>query len=151
MDLRDLKKIVELVSEHNLNELSIEQKGIKLAIKRGISAPVVVHSTPVAHATAPAAAGAPSAAPAVKKDEDAGLEAIVSPMVGTFYRSASPEAEPFVKVGDTVGPETVVCIIEAMKVMNEIKAEKSGVIRKLCVENTESVEYGQALFKIEPA
>ena len=150
MDLRDLKKIVELVSEHNLNELSIEQKGIKLAIKRGISAPVVVHSAPVAHAHAPVAPAA-SGAPAAKKDEDAGLEAIISPMVGTFYRSASPESEPFVKVGDTVGPESVVCIIEAMKVMNEIKAEKSGVIRKLCVENTESVEYGQALFKIEPA
>jgi acetyl-CoA carboxylase biotin carboxyl carrier protein len=152
MDLRDLKKIVELVSEHNLNELTVEQKGIKLCVKRGLSAPAapVAVAAPIAHAPAPAAAPA-AAAPAARKDEDAGLVAIVSPIVGTFYRSPSPDAESFVKVGDTVGPDTVVCIIEAMKVMNEIKAEKAGVIRRICVENTESVEYGQALFKIEPA
>jgi acetyl-CoA carboxylase biotin carboxyl carrier protein len=151
MDLKDLKKIVELVSEHNLNELSIEQKGIKLSIKRGGGAammvqgpaPVMLHAP--AHAT-PATGTAPAA-----KDEDAGLESIVSPMVGTFYRSPSPEADMFVKVGDRVGPDSVVCIIEAMKVMNEIKAEKSGVVKKICVENADSVEYGQALFKIEPA
>jgi acetyl-CoA carboxylase biotin carboxyl carrier protein len=150
MDLKDLKKIVELVSEHNLNELSIEQKGIKLSIKRGGTAPVVMHSAaPVAmHAPAPVSSAAPAAA---AKDEDAGLETIVSPMVGTFYRSPSPEADMFVKVGDRVGPDTVVCIIEAMKVMNEIKAEKAGVIRKICVENADSVEYGQVLFKIESA
>lgn len=148
MDLRDLKKIVELVSEHNLNELSIEQKGIKLAIKRGISAPVVVHSAPVAHAHAPTSPSA-AAAPAAKKDEDAGLEAIISPMVGTFYRSASPEAEPFVKVGDTVGPETVVCIIEAMKVMNEIKAEVRGTVVRVLAEDGKPVQYGQALFELK--
>ncbi len=151
MDLKDLKKIVELVSDHNLNELSIEQKGIKLTIKRGGTAPVVMQSAaPIAmHAAAPVASVGAPAAPA--KDEDAGLETIVSPMVGTFYRSPSPEADLFVKVGDRVGPETVVCIIEAMKVMNEIKAEKAGVIKKICVENADSVEYGQVLFKIESA
>jgi acetyl-CoA carboxylase biotin carboxyl carrier protein len=152
MDLKDLKKIVELVSEHNLSELSIEQKGIKLAIKKGGVAPMMVQAqapmmmAPQAHSHSHAAPAA-----ATPAQEDAGLESIVSPMVGTFYRSPSPEAEMFVKVGDTVGPDTVVCIIEAMKVMNEIKADKAGVIRKISVENADSVEYGQVLFKIETA
>lgn len=151
MDLKDLKKIVELVSEHNLNELSIEQKGIKLSIKRGGTAPVVVQGPAPVAIHAPAHLPAAAAPAAAAKDEDAGLETIVSPMVGTFYRSPSPEADMFVKVGDRVGPDTVVCIIEAMKVMNEIKAEKAGVIKKICVENADSVEYGQVLFKIESA
>jgi acetyl-CoA carboxylase biotin carboxyl carrier protein len=155
MDLKDLKKIVELVSEHNLSELSIEQKGMKLSIKKGGPAPMMVQAqspmmmAPPAHSHSHAAASSSAAAAPVQ--EDAGLESIVSPMVGTFYRSPSPEAEMFVKVGDTVGPDTVVCIIEAMKVMNEIKADKAGVIRKICVENADSVEYGQVLFKIESA
>ena len=102
-------------------------------------APAPVHA-PVA---APVVAAAP--APAVSK-----LAEIKSPMVGTFYRSPSPDAEPFIAVGKEVEPETVVCIIEAMKVMNEIKAETKGVIRKVCVENATSVEFGKPLFLVEP-
>ncbi|MCC5839283.1 MAG: acetyl-CoA carboxylase biotin carboxyl carrier protein [Opitutales bacterium] len=132
-----------------LTEFEIEEKDLKLRIKRrDDSAPVVygpLPAAPVAPAPAAAAAAPSPATAAPEKDEG---RYIKSPMVGTFYAAPSPESPPFVKTGDTVEPETLVCIIEAMKVMNEIKAETSGRLVEVLVKNGESVEYGQNLFKI---
>ena len=157
MDIREIKKIVEMMKENDLTEFEMEDQGFRLGVKRRSGAePVVVHAAPVAMAApvaapvaaAPGAPAAPAAAPAA--EEDADLQPIKSPIVGTFYRSASPDADPFVSVGSTVEPDTVVCIVEAMKVMNEIKAEVKGVVRKIMVENASPVQFGQPLFKIEP-
>ena len=135
MDNRRIAQLAQLMSAHDLSELSMETADVKLVMRRGR----VVEA--VAAAPAPVAlpaAGAPAAA-------------ITSPIVGTFYLAPSPDAPPFVKPGDKVGPETVVCIVEAMKVMNEVKAELSGVIRRILVENGTPVEFGQPLFEMEPA
>ena len=143
MDLDRIKSVIELMREHELNEFAIEEKDFKLALKRG--AQVVAAAAPVAvAASAPAASAAAPAAPAEEN-----LVAIPSPLVGTFYRAGSPDADPFVTVGSRVTKDTVVCIIEAMKVMNEIKAEASGTIKKILVENATAVQYGQPMFMIE--
>ena len=149
MKIDEIKAIAEIVAANDLAELKLEREGFTLEIKRGsaavVAAPVsVIAPAPVAAAAAPAPAAA--AAPAA---EAAKRVTIDSPLVGTLYRAPSPEAAPFVKVGDKVTPDTVVCIVEAMKVMNEIKAEKSGVIRDILVENGSAVEFGQPLFVIE--
>ena len=148
MKIDEIKAIAEIVAANDLAELKLEREGFTLEIKRGstvvaAAAPVAVAAPVVAAAPAPAAA-APAAAPA-----PANRVTIDSPLVGTLYRAPSPEAAPFVKVGDKVTPDTVVCIVEAMKVMNEIKAEKSGVIRDILVDNGSAVEFGQPLFVIE--
>ncbi|MBP7276538.1 MAG: acetyl-CoA carboxylase biotin carboxyl carrier protein [Kiritimatiellae bacterium] len=155
MDIREIKKIVEMMKENDLTEFEMEDQGFRLGVKRRSGAePIVVQAAPAPMVAAPAMipatapAGAPASPPAVEDDAD--LEAIKSPIVGTFYRAASPDADPFVSVGSTVEPDTVVCIVEAMKVMNEIKAEVRGVIRKILVENAAPVQFGQPLFKIEP-
>ena len=149
MDMEQIKSVIGLMKEEGLDEFAIEEDGFKLSLKRrGTGAP-----TPVAVAPAVAAApvtAAPAAAPAAPA-EDAGLEKIVAPLVGTFYRASSPDADPFVKVGSTVTKDTVVGIIEAMKVMNEIKAETSGVIKKVLVDNAMAVQYGQPLFLVGQA
>jgi acetyl-CoA carboxylase biotin carboxyl carrier protein len=108
----------------------------------------VIHQAPVA---APAAAPAPSAAPAAAPASDEGLVAIESPMVGTYYASPSPDKPPFVSVGGQVGPNSVVCLVEAMKIFNEIKAERSGTIVKVLVQSGQAVEFGQPLFMIKPS
>jgi len=158
MDFKEIKRIVELVSQHELTDFELDHQGVRLMIRRQKpeAAQPVYMPAPSAHfQTMPH--GAPSAhtgsapTPAPLEADDSDLEEITSPMVGTFYRSPNPESPPFVKVGDKVGPDTVVCIIEAMKVMNEIKAEASGVIKQVMLESGDSVEYGQPLFKIEPA
>ncbi|MBQ8756151.1 MAG: acetyl-CoA carboxylase biotin carboxyl carrier protein [Lentisphaeria bacterium] len=142
MKIEEIRSIVELMSQHDLTEFKIEAEECNLCIRRGsavAAAPVVVASAPVAAApAAPApAAAVPAAAPAAPQ------ETIDAPLVGTFYRSPSPDAAPFVSVGDKVNADTVIGIIEAMKVMNEIKAEKSGVIKEILVDNGQPVEYGQ--------
>ena len=155
MDFEEIRNLVRLMGEYNLTEVKIESEGCNICFKRGddnaaaaalipavSAAPVAVAQAPVAAASAAAPAPA-AAAPA------APVKTIDSPLVGSFYRAASPDAPPFVQVGDTVNPDTVVCIIEAMKVMNEIKAEKSGVIKEILVENGEAVEFGQPLFVLE--
>jgi len=114
------------------------------------SGPVVVTSAPIAAAPAPAAAGAGGAAPAHAAPAGPALLEIKSPMVGTFYKSPEPGAEPYVKNGTRVAPGQVVCIIEAMKIMNEIESEVQGVIREVCVENAQPVEFGQVLFRVDP-
>jgi acetyl-CoA carboxylase biotin carboxyl carrier protein len=148
MDARELKKIVQIMNDNDLAEVEIEEEGKRLRIRKqeAPGAPAVVAAAP-----APAPAAAPAAEPAAAAEapaEEPGLHVITSPMVGTFYRSPSPEAEPYVDVGVRVDAESVVCILEAMKVMNEIKAECAGEIAEICVQNGEAVEFGQALFKV---
>lgn len=151
MKIDEIKTIVKLMSEHDLTEFKIQADECNLCIRRGGSAPAQIVTHVAAQAAAPvvAAAAAPAAAPVAAAPAAAPALTIDSPLVGTFYRSPSPEAQPFVKIGDKVAPDTVIGIIEAMKVMNEIKAEKSGVIKEVLVENGQPVEYGEALFVIE--
>ena len=152
MDLRKLKTLIDLVSESNISELEItEAEGKVRIVKGGEAAPVqYVQSlaAPQAGAPAPAAAApAPAAAPA-EAAAPAG-HAVKSPMVGTFYRSASPGAKPFAEVGTQIKEGDPICIIEAMKIMNEIEADKSGTIQRILCENGQAVEFGQPLFIIE--
>jgi len=149
MDLRKLKTLIDLVSDSNVSELEITEAEGKVRIVKGSNAvlqsyaPAPIHMAPVAAAplpVAPAEAAAPEA-PAV--------HAVRSPMVGTFYRSASPGAKAFVEVGDTVKEGDTICIIEAMKILNEIEADKSGKVVQILCENGQAVEYGQALLTIE--
>lgn len=155
MDLKDIKAIIDLMRKNSVSEFELEKEDFKIRLKRGSNggsgaaaadeAPVVtyVQQAPVLPVAVPAIQAPPP--PASTEVE------IKSPMIGTFYRAPSPEAAPYVEVGSEVNPDTVVCIIEAMKVMNEIKAEAKGVITQVMVENAKPVEFGQALFKIRPA
>jgi acetyl-CoA carboxylase biotin carboxyl carrier protein len=154
MDIDRIKSVIDLMREHELCEFAIEEKDFKLSLKRGSGATVMMAPQMMAQAMAPAAAPAAAAAtapaaPAPTADDK--LIPIPSPLVGTFYRATSPDAEPLVTVGGRVNKDTVVCIIEAMKVMNEIKAETSGVIKKILVENATAVQFGQPMFLIEKA
>ena len=152
MDLRKLKTLIDLVSESNVSELEITEADGKVRIVKAGTAPVVMmqaapQAAPVAAAAAaPAAAEAAAAAPAPAVETG---HVVTSPMVGTFYRASSPGAKAFAEVGDTVKAGQAICIIEAMKIMNEIEADKDGVISKILVENGKPVEYGQPLFIIE--
>ena len=149
MTIKEIEALGRMMKEYDLNELKVELKDCNVSLRRGETtgaAPVVVAPAPVA--AAPVAPAAP-AAPAAKEEAAAPARTIDSPLVGTFYRAASPDADTFVNVGDRVTADTVVAIIEAMKVMNEIKAEKSGVIKEVLVENGQPVEFGQPLFVIE--
>lgn len=145
MDFEEIRNLVKLMGDYNLTEVKIESDNCNICFKRGddrAAAPVVPAAlpVPVVPAAAPVVPAAAPAAPAVTID---------SPLVGSFYRSASPDAKPFVQVGDKVNPDTVLCIIEAMKVMNEVKAEKSGTIKEILVENGQPVEFGQPMFVLE--
>ena len=144
MNIKEIREIVGMMNENEITEFVIEREGIKLAIRKNPgagAAPAIVQTA------IPAAAASPSAAPPAK-EEPAGVY-IVSPMVGTFYSAASPDSPPFVEVGAEVHEETVVCIIEAMKVMNEIKAETSGVVKRILIENATAVQFGEPMFLIE--
>lgn len=152
MDLRKLKTLIDLVSESNVSELEITENEGKVRIVKAGPAPVVM---PGVYATSPAAAAPavpapiPATTPAAQAPSEIAGEVIKSPMVGTFYRAPSPGAEPFVKVGQSVQAGDTLCIIEAMKILNEIEAEKSGTITNILVENGQAVEYGQPLFSID--
>lgn len=150
MEIKDIRRIVELMKANELTEFSLKDEDFELAMKRGGGEPQVVYAAPVAApaATAPAAAAPAEAAPAA--DENDGLIEIPSPIVGTFYRKPAPDADSFVDVGSEVTPDTVVCIVEAMKVMNEIKAEVKGTIKKVLVDDASPVQYGQPLFLVDP-
>ena len=154
MEIKDIKRIVELMKANDLSEFSMKDEEFELAMKRGGNEPQVVYAAPqmaAPTAAAPVAAAAPAAAPAADSaSEDDGLVEIPSPIVGTFYRKPAPDAELFVQVGSEVSEETVVCIIEAMKVMNEIKADVKGVVKKILVDDASAVQYGQPLFLVEP-
>ncbi len=146
MDAKDLKKIVQIMNENDLVEVEIEQEGKRLRVRKAEAAGV---PQIVAAPAAPAADAAASAAPEETKEAD-GLHTIMAPMVGTFYRGPAPDQDAYIEVGQRVSPDTTVGILEAMKVMNEIKADCSGEIVKVSVQNAEAVEYGQALFMVKP-
>lgn len=151
MDLRKLKTLIDLVSESNVSELEITEAEGKVRIVKSSGAPLVMQQPSVAMMAAPVAAPAQGAAPvpAPAVDVAPAGHAVKSPMVGTFYRSSSPGSKPFVEVGTAVKQGETVCIIEAMKILNEIEADKSGTITKILSENGQAVEYGQPLFMIE--
>ncbi len=149
INLERVREIVELMKEAELQEFAFEQEGVKLHLKRAIEPPpppAYPVPAPVPQAVAaPAAAAAEGAAVA----PEAGMDFIRSPMVGTFYRAPSPESPSFIELRDRVKKDTVVCIVEAMKVMNEIQSEVTGSIAEVLVDNGETVEYGQPLFKVK--
>ena len=152
MDLEEIKQIIALMKRNELTEFELEREGGKIRIKRGpngsAGSDTAVIPLPVQAAPMMVAPVAPVAAPAVAPAAPADTSDIKSPIVGTFYRAPSPEAAPFIEVGAAVNEETVVCIIEAMKVMNEIKAEVKGVITEVLAENAKAVEFGQPLFRV---
>jgi acetyl-CoA carboxylase biotin carboxyl carrier protein len=167
IDIRKLKELVRLMVENDLSELDLKDQEETVAIKRGPTGTTVNHQPVIyngagaanmpaapAHRHSPGDADhaepAPAPAPAHGTAEP-GLPAIESPMVGTFYSSSNPDAAPFVTVGSAVAPDTVICLIEAMKVFNEIKAERAGTIERVLVNNGDAVEFGQKLFLIRPA
>jgi acetyl-CoA carboxylase biotin carboxyl carrier protein len=157
VDLKDIKAIIDLMKKNSLSEFELEKQDFKIKLKRGqngfVAAPMdetagITYALPAQVAASSPAA--PQPLPAASNSATAGME-IKSPMIGTFYRSPSPESDEYVQVGSEVNPDTVVCIIEAMKVMNEIKAEMKGVITEILVDNAKPVEFGQPLFKIRPS
>jgi acetyl-CoA carboxylase biotin carboxyl carrier protein len=169
LDIRKLKELIRLMVENELTEIDLKDEKETVSLRReGSQAPVVqVSPAPAAPAPVAAPAAAPAPAPAASAPaapapapapasepspaDTSNLEQITSPMVGTFYSAAKPESPAFANVGDTVTADTTICIVEAMKIFNEIKAEQSGVIEKVLVSNGDSVEFGQALFLVRPA
>ena len=156
MNLKELKELIEMLKDTDISELEIERSGVKVRLRKG--GDVTFHPTmprmeyPPAAIVAPALPRAP--APAAEKPAEpvkTNQIKVTSPIVGTFYRSSSPDKPPYVEVGDTVKKGQVLCIIEAMKLMNEIESETAGKIVQILVENGQPVEYGQPLFVIEPA
>ena len=145
VDWNLVKKLIQMIREEDITGLAVEEKGVKYEVRRDREGVISSHATQV-----PAQASAlPVSSPAEIEEE--GMLAITSPMVGTFYRSPSPESSPFVEAGDEVAPGKVVCIIEAMKLFNEIEAEIKGKVSKILVENGQPVEYGQKLILIKKA
>jgi acetyl-CoA carboxylase biotin carboxyl carrier protein len=150
LDLKEIKELISLMRKNDLSVFKMEKEGFKITLKKGTDyQPVITTAPPAAFPAAGPAVGTVSSAdsPAAPKDTS-NLREITSPMVGTFYASPTPEAGPFVTVGQEVTEDTVVCIMEAMKVMNEIKAEVRGVIAEVVAENGKPVQYGQVLFKV---
>ena len=138
LDISKIKDCIKIMEEHELPGFELEQKGFKVKLQKGGVAATAPREMPADTPPEPAAEAI------VAED----TEEITAPMVGTFYKASSPDADPFVKVGDAVDEDTTVCIIEAMKVMNEIKAEKSGVIQRILIDDASSVQFGQGLFII---
>ncbi|MEN0021615.1 MAG: acetyl-CoA carboxylase biotin carboxyl carrier protein [Planctomycetota bacterium] len=166
IDIRKLKELVKLMVENDLTELDLKDQDETVSLRRGAADSIVNHQPVIyqgqpgpapavaaaAPAPAPVAAEAPAGAPAAAAAPvDEGLVAIESPMVGTFYSAADPDAEPFISPGASIAADTTVCLVEAMKVFNEIKAEVSGVVERIMVKNGDAVEFGQPLFMVRPA
>src|SRR5215213_1291259 len=162
VNMDELRELVTLLRDNGLAELELENEGFRVRLRRDTPGVAPSHFTepsapvPSVAATAPASAAPPASGPShpgthatTEASQDQDLHIIPSPIVGTFYRSPSPSADPFVKIGSSVEPESVVCIIEAMKLMNEIQAEATGEVVKIYVENGQPVEYGQPLFGIK--
>ena len=147
VDLKDIKAIIDLMKKNDLSVFEMEKDGFRLKLQKGVDQPIISAPATVATSPTPAVSNGPPVALSAT-GETTGLKDIVSPMVGTFYRGGSPDAPPFVDVGKTVTEDTVVCIIEAMKVMNEIKAETSGVIAEVVAESGKPVQFGQVLFRV---
>ena len=140
MDLKEIKAIIDLMKKNDLAVFRLEKEGMKIELE--------AHRAPVPVSTAPAAAQ-PSAPVESPEEQKTTFKEVVSPMVGTFYRAPSPDSAPYVQVGQDINKDTVVCLIEAMKVMNEIKAEVQGVIAEVLVENGTPVQFGQPLFRVK--
>lgn len=149
MDLKEIKALIDLMKKNGLTAFEMEKDGFRISLaKESAYQPTMAYPAHAGHV--PAAPAAPAAAPAAPAEsKPAGGKEITSPMVGTFYTSPSPESPPFVAVGQEVTPDTVVCIIEAMKVMNEIKAEVAGTITEIAAENGQPVQFGQALYRLK--
>ena len=154
MNQKELKELIEFLKEQDIAEFELERGDVKVRIKRGTPVVIAPATLPASAPIIPAAAAAPPAAappaPPTSKSADEGVHQVKSPIVGTFYESPSPGSPPFVKPGDTVEAGQVLCIIEAMKLMNEIEADASGEVVKRLVSNGQPVEYGQPLFSIRP-
>jgi acetyl-CoA carboxylase biotin carboxyl carrier protein len=155
MNLKELKEMVELMNDNALSELEVERDGMKIKLKKtadnSLIAQPISYSLPTIPAPASRAAAVPAvSAPVPPADVKSSYLEIKSPMVGTFYRASSPEAASFVEIGQTVEVDQVVSIVEAMKLMNEIKSEVRGKIVEICVDNAEPVEFGQVLFRVAP-
>ena len=165
MNIKEIQDLIKFVARQNVTEVEIEQKDFKLTIKSEetksetqqivVQAPQAIPqpiaAAPVAPVAAPAAAPAPAAPAAAPADDDSKYITVLSPMIGTFYRSPGPDKDNFVSVGDTIKPGDVVCIIEAMKLFNEIEAEVTGKIVKVLVDDSTPVEYDQPLFLVDPS
>src|SRR4051812_27720312 len=156
MNVRLLEQIIQLMAANDLNTVDLRDGTQRVVLKRGAAGVAMAPLTYAAPVHAPAPTGAPASAgtsaapPTASSDDESNLVAIKSPMVGTFYSAASPDAKPFVSVGSTVDDDTDVCIIEAMKVFNNIKAETRGTIAKVLITNGQTVEFGQTLFLVKP-
>ena len=150
MDLKEIKELIALMRKNDLSVFKMEKEGFKITLKKGTDfQPIITTTAPFALTAAPAAAGTVSASEtSAEPKETSNLREITSPMVGTFYSSPSPEAPAFVAIGQEVTEDTVICIMEAMKVMNEVKAELRGVLVEMVAENGKPVQYGQVLFKV---
>ena len=146
MDFKELEKLVTLVENAGISHLSIDENGTKIEIKKEASPSYQMTVPAQAPVAQPLVAPAATNEPAVPAAKDENLIEVKSQMVGTFYTASSPDAAPFVKVGDTINPGQVICVIEAMKLFNEIESEVSGVVEQVCVSNEQSVEFGQTLF-----
>ncbi len=151
MELKDIKAVIDLMRKNDLSVFEMEKDGFRLKLQKGSDQPVYSAAAPMQLAPPPATpASAAGETPAAAAPEKGGaLKDVVSPMVGTFYRASSPDSPAFVDIGKEVSEETVVCIIEAMKVMNEIKAETKGVIAEIVAENGKPVQFGQVLFRVK--
>ena len=157
MDLNLIKKLVKIVDTSGVTDLEIEEDGLRIRVAKKIknnlvsSQPHMIVQTESVETPTPPAAGAEGKTPAEKSEEPTdNFHDINSPIVGTFYRAPAPDADPYVQVGDSVSPGTVLCVVEAMKLMNEIESDVSGKVVKILVENGKPVEYNQPLFFIEP-
>jgi len=158
MDFKQIQELIKIVNKSNIGELTVEDKGFKITIKQKeepvqnfVSAPQAVYAPQPAAAPQPQVGGAAPSAPKAAESKADNLITIKSPMIGTFYRKASPDKPSFIEIGDEVAPGKVVCIIEAMKLFNEIESEVSGKIVKVLVDDASPVEYDQPLFLVEPA
>jgi len=153
VDLKDIKAIIDLMKKNSITEFELERQDSKIRLKRGLNGGAAVNQPEEPLPALPAISQQSSAASSIASGPSqsaSGEIEIKSPMIGTFYRSPSPEAAPYIEVGAEVGAETAVCIIEAMKVMNEIKSEVKGIITQVLIENGKPVEFGQPLFKVRP-
>jgi len=153
VDFDRLRELLADLARTDIAELNLKSEDFELTVRKGAGAPAVEGTQALERAPQPAAEPAPAAAPATESPPTGATEQwqeIASPMVGTFYRAPSPDEDPFVEVGDRVRPDQTVCIIEAMKLMNEIEAEVGGQVVEIAVENGEPVEYGQVLMRVKP-
>lgn len=156
MDLKEIQNLIKFVAKSGANEVSLETEEFKITVKTGgetvyAAAPTVVQAAPVQQAVAPAAAAQEAAAPAAPAEDDSKYITVKSPMIGTFYRRASPDKPTFIEVGKEIKPGDVTCIIEAMKLFNEIESEISGKVVKILVDDSTPVEYDQPLYLVDPS